>query len=61
MPIITVDLFEGRTRDQREQFAKVVTEAAVRLLKAPLGHTWVVFQDHPKDSWAIGGSLCDRE
>lgn len=60
MPLITVDLFEGRTREQREGFAKAVTEAAARILKAPAEHTWVVFQDHPKSHWAMGGELCDE-
>ncbi len=60
MPIITVDLFEGRTRQQREAFAKAVTEAAVDILKAPVDHTWVIFQEHSKSSWAMGGKLCDQ-
>lgn len=60
MPIITVDLFEGRNRQQREQFAEAVTKAAVEILKAPADHTWVVFRDHPKTHWAMGGKLCDE-
>jgi 4-oxalocrotonate tautomerase len=60
MPLITVDLFEGRTREQKEQFAKAVTEAAVQALKAPVEQTWVVFNDHAKSDWAMGGKLCDR-
>ena len=60
MPIITVDLFEGRTREQREDFAKAVTEVAVQILKAPVDHTWVIFRDHEKSHWAMGGSLCDK-
>lgn len=60
MPIITVDMFEGRTREQREAFAKVVTEAAVQTLKAPLDHTWVIFRDHKKTNWAMSGELCDE-
>ena len=60
MPIITVDLFEGRTREQKDQFAKAVTEAAVQALKAPVEHTWVVFRDHAKSDWAMGGKLCDQ-
>ncbi len=59
MPIITVDLFEGRTRQQREAFTKAVTDAAVQILKAPIDHTWVIFQDHKKSNWAIAGKLCD--
>ena len=61
MPIITVDLFEGRSREQREEFSKAVTEAAVRILKAPLDHTWVIFRDHKKGNWAMGGKLCDGQ
>ena len=60
MPIITVDLFEGRSREQRERFAREVTEAAERVLKAPLDHIWVIFRDHKKENWAIGGKLCDK-
>ena len=60
MPIITVDLFEGRSREQREQFTQSVTKAAVEILKAPLDHTWVVFRDHEKSHWAMGGKLCDK-
>ncbi|MBI3318214.1 MAG: 4-oxalocrotonate tautomerase family protein [Candidatus Omnitrophica bacterium] len=59
MPIITVDLFEGRSRDQRLAFARAVTQAAVEILKAPLDHTWVVFRDSAQDHWAMGGKLCD--
>ena len=60
MPIITVDLFEGRSREQKAAFSKAVTEAAAQILKAPVGHTWVIFRDNKKSDWAIGGELCDQ-
>ena len=60
MPIITVDLFEGRSREQREQFTKAVTEAAEQILKAHVDHIWVVFRDHKKENWGMGGKLCDH-
>ena len=60
MPIVSVDLFKGRTREQREAFAKAVTEAAVQILKAPADHTWVIFRDYEKSHWAMGGKLCDK-
>lgn len=59
MPIITVEMFEGRTREQRAAFAKEATRAAVEILKAPSEHTWIVFKEHPKSYWAMGGELCD--
>ncbi len=61
MPVITVDLFEGRSREQREAFAKAVTESAGQILKAPMDHPWVVFRDHKKGDWAMGGKLCDEQ
>ncbi len=61
MPMITVDLFEGRTRQQRADFAKAVTQAAVEILKAPEEQTWVVFREHVISYWAMGGKLCDGE
>ena len=60
MPIITVDLFEGRSREQKAAFSKAVTEAAAQILKAPVDHTWVIFRDNKKSDWAIGGELCDQ-
>ena len=32
MPVITVDLFEGRTREQKAQYAKELTELTMRVL-----------------------------
>jgi len=58
MPIITVEMFEGRTKEQRQAFAKQVTDAAVATLKAPIDHTWVIFKESPKSSWAFQGKLC---
>lgn len=58
MPVITVDLFEGRTREQKEQFSKAVTDLAAQILKAPADQTWIVFRDHAKSDWAMGGKLC---
>ncbi len=60
MPIIHVEMFEGRTREQREEFSKKVAEAAVQILKAPLDHTWVIFKESPKSFWSIGGKMCDQ-
>ena len=60
MPVITVEMFEGRTRQQRADFAREVTKLAVEVLKAPLDHTWIVFKEHPKSYWAMGGKLCDE-
>jgi 4-oxalocrotonate tautomerase len=34
MPLISVSLYPGRTKEQKEEFAKAITEAAIEILKA---------------------------
>ncbi|MBI4227629.1 MAG: tautomerase family protein [Candidatus Omnitrophica bacterium] len=58
MPVITVELFEGRTKEQKSQYAKELTELTTRVLGAPREHVWIVFRDTPKSEWAMGGALC---
>lgn len=58
MPVITVELFEGRTRTQKQQFAKQMTALTVRVLGTPKKHVWIIFRDTRKADWAMGGVLC---
>ena len=33
MPIIAISLYPGRTREQKDEFARAITDAAVQILK----------------------------
>ena len=55
MPLISVSLYPGRTKEQKEEFAKVITEAAVEILKAKAEHIIVVYDEKPKENWYISG------
>ena len=57
MPLIHVSLFEGRTIEQKREFASVVTADAVRVLKCPAEAVEVIFEDVKKSDWASGGKL----
>lgn len=57
MPFIHVRLFEGRTPDQKRDFAEAVTREAVRVLKCTPESVDVVFDDVKKTDWASGGRL----
>ncbi|HIF8732394.1 2-hydroxymuconate tautomerase [Streptococcus pyogenes] len=35
MPFVTIDLFEGRSQEQKNQLAREVTEVVSRIAKAP--------------------------
>jgi 4-oxalocrotonate tautomerase len=57
MPLIRVELFEGRTVDQKRALAQALTEAAVRTLACAPGSVDVMFFDVPRSDWATGGVL----
>ncbi|HEY7507247.1 MAG TPA: tautomerase family protein, partial [Nitrososphaera sp.] len=43
MPLILVSLYPGRTKEQKDEFAKAVTDAAVQILKTKPEHVIVVY------------------
>jgi len=56
MPLITVSLYPGRTQEQKDEFAKALTDSAVRILKTKAEHVIVVFDENPKENWFLAGS-----
>lgn len=62
MPIVRVDLWPGRTKEQKAEIARLFTEALTNVMSIPAEATNVIFQDIPKEDWAIGGILAsDRK
>ena len=57
MPTIRVEMFEGRTVEQKRAFAKALTEAAVRTIGSSPESVDVLFFDIRKQDWATGGKL----
>ena len=55
MPLITVAMYPGRTAEQKNDFARAVTEAAVQILKTKAEHVIVVFEENPKENWFQAG------
>ena len=57
MPLITVQLFEGRSQEQKREYAKALTEASVRVLDIDPGAVDVIFSNIKRSDWATGGVL----
>lgn len=57
MPTIRVEMFEGRTLDQKRAFAQALTEATVRTLGASPDSVDVVITEVARHNWATGGQL----
>jgi len=55
MPTIRVELFEGRTPQQKAALARELTDACVRVLGGNAGGVDVLFFDIARQDWATGG------
>jgi 4-oxalocrotonate tautomerase len=55
MPLIQVSMYPGRTKEQKEEFAKAITDAAVSILKTKAEHVIVVYDDNPRENWFQAG------
>jgi 4-oxalocrotonate tautomerase len=57
MPTIRVEMFEGRTPEQKKEFVKALTEATVKTLGTSPEAVDVVLFEIKKTDWATGGVL----
>ncbi len=60
MPVITVEWLEGRTPQQKQELAKAVTDAFVRVTQVAPEQVWIVFRDVSRADWAMGGKLLNQ-
>ncbi len=57
MPTINVQMFEGRSVEQKRAFVKAVTEAAVSTLACGLESVDIIIAEVKKENWATAGKL----
>ncbi len=60
MPIVTVELWEGRGPELKKKLAEDITNAVVDNLKCPPQAVTVLFRDSPMHNWAMGGKLASE-
>lgn len=57
MPTIRIELFEGRTAEQKRALAQEITAACVKVLGGSPDGIDVLFFDIRRQDWATGGTL----
>jgi 4-oxalocrotonate tautomerase len=57
MPTINVQLFEGRTAEQKRAFVQAVTEATVKTLECAPESVDILIHEIKREHWATGGKL----
>ena len=58
MPTLRVEMFAGRTLEQKRALARELTDATVRALGVSASAVEVLFYDIERSDWAVGGTLC---
>ena len=59
MPVVIVEMWEGRTVGQKKQLVEGVTSSFVKI-GVPTEAVQVIIKDNPKHNWAIGGKLASE-
>jgi 4-oxalocrotonate tautomerase len=49
-------MYPGRTQQQKDDFARVVTKSAAEILKTKEDQVIVVFKEIPKENWFLAGN-----
>jgi 4-oxalocrotonate tautomerase len=55
MPLIAISMYPGRTKEQKEAFAKAITNAAVKILKTKAEHVIITYDETSRENWYISG------
>jgi 4-oxalocrotonate tautomerase len=57
MPIIRISLWSGRTKEQKAELARALTETMEKVGKVPPEAVTIMFEELPKENWATKGIL----
>ncbi|MBC6906679.1 4-oxalocrotonate tautomerase [Saccharophagus sp. K07] len=57
MPIIRVELLEGRTLAQKQELAEVLSRETARIADCRLESITVVIDEVKRENWAVAGKL----
>jgi 4-oxalocrotonate tautomerase len=57
MPTIRVELFEGRTPEQKRNLVKAITQACVETIGSKPESVDILLFDMKPENWATGGEL----
>jgi 4-oxalocrotonate tautomerase len=61
VPIIRIEMWEGRTLDQKRELVAVLSRETARIAGCSLDSISVVIEDVKKENWGSGGQLCSEK
>lgn len=60
MPVVTVEMWSGRTQSQKRALARAITDAMVQHAGAKPTNLHVIIHEVPKENWALAGVMGDE-
>ena len=60
MPVVTVQMWTGRSREQKRALVRAITDAMVEHAGAKPANLHVILQEVTKEDWALAGVLGDE-
>jgi 4-oxalocrotonate tautomerase len=57
MPTFHIELFEGRTAEQKRELVAAITNETCRVLKVEPSSVDIIIQDVKRENWATAGTL----
>jgi 4-oxalocrotonate tautomerase len=57
MPIVRIEMFEGRDHKTKQELVKSITAEMVRITGCGEASVNIVINDVAKDNWGMGGEL----
>jgi len=59
MPVVIIEMWEGRTIEEKKQLVEGITSAFVKT-GTPGEAVKIIMKDNPKHNWATGGKLASE-
>lgn len=57
MPIVRIDMFEGRDLETKQKLVRTITDAMVQITGCSEASVNVVINNVAKEDWGLGGEL----
>ena len=61
MPVIHIELWEGRSLEQKRELVEVLTRETARIMGTEADSIYVVIAEVKKENWGAGGRLCSEK
>ncbi len=59
MPVVTIEMWEGRTIEQKKKLVEGITSVMTNM-GISREAVQIIIKDNPKHNWAIGGKLASE-